>query len=158
MLAPAGNGILYISEDRIADIWTTVASYNWDNQEDHGFRIMQNGTGNPALMTGLDAALDFYNTVGEDRWLNRIKELGDYLRKGLQELNKVSIHSSTHPDMCAGITTYVEGLSGPELQKILWERERLQPRSVGSELLRHSVHIYNSMEEIDRTLGVIRTI
>jgi len=31
----------------------------------------------------------------------------------------------------------------------------LQPRSVGAELLRHSVHIYNSMEEIDRALKVV---
>ena len=159
LLAPAGSGILYINEDRIADIWTTVASYNWDNQDDHGFRIMQTGTGNPALMVGLEAALDFYNTIGPDRWSGRVKELGDYLRKGLSEIDKVTIHSSTHPEMCAGITTYaVEGLTGPELQKTMWEREKLQPRSVGSALLRHSVHIYNSKAEIDKAIEVIKSV
>ena len=66
LLAPAGNGILYINPERIGEIWTTIASYNWDNQTDHGFRLMQNGTGNPALMAGLDASLDFYNTIGQD--------------------------------------------------------------------------------------------
>ena len=121
--------------------------------------MQQTGTGNPALMVGLEAALDFYNTIGPDRWLGRVKELGDHLRKGLGEIDKVTIHSSTHPEMCAGITTYaVEGLTGPELQKTLWDREKLQPRSVGSELLRHSVHIYNNKEEIDRALEVIKTL
>ncbi len=159
LLAPAGSGILYINTEKASEIWTTMASYNWDNQEDHGFRIMQYGTGNPGLIEGLDAAVDFYNTIGEDRWLGRIKELGDYLRSGLQELQSVTIHSSTHQDMAAGITTYaVAGLTGPELQKTLWEKERLQPRSVGQELLRHSVHIYNSKEEIDTTLEVIRSL
>ena len=38
----------------------------------------------------------------------------------------------------------VNNISGPELQKTLWDRERLQPRSVGKELMRHSVHIYNN--------------
>ncbi len=59
-------------------------------------------------------------------------------------------------EMTAGITTYaVEGLTGPELQKTMWDKERLQPRSVGRELLRHSTHIYNSKEEIDRALEVV---
>jgi isopenicillin-N epimerase len=159
LLSPPGSGILYIHPDRIGDIWTTIASYNWDNQEDHGFRLMQNGTGNPALMEGLDASLDFFNMIGADRWLGRVKYLGDYLRAGLKEIKSVTIESSIHPDMCAGITTYkVEGLNGPELQKTLWEKERLQPRSVGKELLRHSTHIYNSTEEIDRALKVIAAL
>ncbi len=159
LLAPAGSGILYVRKERMPEIWATIASYNWDNQEDHGFRLMQNGTGNTALLAGLNAALDFYEAIDEERWLGRIKQLGDYLRAGLQQLDKVTIVSSTHPDMAAGITTYkVAGLSGPELQKRLWDEERLQPRSVGQELLRHSVHIYNNEEEIDRTFKVIRNI
>ena len=61
--------------------------------------------------------------------------------------------------MSAGLTTYyVDGLTGPELQKKLWQQEKLQPRSVGKELLRHSVHIYNNEDEIERTFKVIRTL
>lgn len=156
LLAPAGSGLLYINPEVVEGIWATIASYNWENEEDHGFRLMQNGTGNPGLIEGYDAAVDFYNTIGEDRWIGRIKELGDYLRAGLKEIDHVTIHSSIHPNMSAGITTYaVNGLSGPELQKTMWEKERLQPRSVGEDLLRHSVHIYNSKKEIDKALNVI---
>jgi len=63
MLAPAGSGILYINREVAPDIWSTIASYNWDNQDDHGFRLMQNGTGNPAQIVGLDATVDFFNTI-----------------------------------------------------------------------------------------------
>lgn len=159
LLAPAGSGLLYINNEVVENISTTLASYNWDNQDDHGFRLMQYGTGNPALITGYDAAVDFFNTIGHDRWIGRIHELGSYLREGLKDIKHVTIASSTNEEMAAGITTYsVAGLSGPNLQKTLWERERLQPRSVGSELLRHSVHIYNSKEEIDKALEVIKTL
>lgn len=159
LLAPAGSGILYVNKEVAPDIWATLASYNWDNQEDHGFRLMQNGTGNPAVLAGLDAAVDFYNTIGEDRWIGRIKELGDHLRAGLKEMDHVTIHSSTHPNMAAGITTYaVADMDGPALQKTMWERENLQPRSVGKELLRHSVHIYNSKEEIDKALEIVKSL
>jgi len=159
LLAPPGSGLIYINKEVIGNIWSTLASYNWDNQEDHGFRLMQNGTGSPYIITGYEAAVDFYNTIGEERWLSRIHELGRYLRDGLKAMSHVTIHSSTNESMAAGITTYsVKGISGPELQQTMWDRERLQPRSVGTELLRHSVHIYNSKEEIDKALMVINDL
>ncbi|WP_411767551.1 aminotransferase class V-fold PLP-dependent enzyme [Winogradskyella sp. A3E31] len=159
LLAPAGSGLLYVNKDVVTDIWTTVASYNWDNEDDHGFRLMQNGTGNPAMIAGYNAAVEFFNTIGKDKWLARIKELGHYLRSGLKTMPHVTISSSTNEAMAAGITTYaVKGLTGPELQKTLWEKERLQPRSVGEDLMRHSVHIYNSKAEIDKALNVIQTL
>jgi len=159
LLAPPGSGLLYVNKDVVGNIWSTLASYNWDNQEDHGFRLMQNGTGSPYLITGYEAAVDFYNSIGEDRWLGRIKELGMYLRNGLKQIPSVTIHSSTNEDMAAGITTYsVKGISGPDLQNIMWEKERLQPRSVGPDYIRHSVHIYNSKEEIDKALNVIKSL
>ena len=159
LLAPPGSGLLYVNKEVASSIWSTIASYNWDNQDDHGFRLMQNGTGNPALIAGYSAAVDFFNSVGKDRWLGRIKELGAYLRNGLKQMPHVTIHSSTNEAMAAGITTYaVKGYTGPELQQTLWEREKLQPRSVGNELLRHSVHIYNSKAEIDKALDVIKNL
>lgn len=159
LLAPAGSGLLYINKAVSPNIWSTVASYQWDNQEDHGFRLMQNGTGNAALLAGYEAAVDFFNGVGEEKWLGRIKELGSYLRAGLKEIPHVTIESSTNEAMAAGITTYrVVGISGPDLQKTMWEKEKLQPRSVGEENIRHSVHIYNSKEEIDRALAIVKNL
>ncbi len=160
LLAPAGSGILYIRKERMPEIWTTIGSYNWDNEEDHGFRLMQSGTGNTAILAGIEASFNFYNTIiGPDKWLNRIKYLGDYLRSGLKSINNVTIYSSTHPDMCAGVTTYgVNGISGLELQETLWEREKLRPRKQRGDSVRHSLHIYNNEDEIDRTLNVLRSL
>ena len=159
LLAPAGNGILYITKEKSESVWATLSSYNWNNKEDHGFKLQQSGTINPSLLVGLESSIDFFNMIGHDKWLKRIKYLGDYLRKSLSSLKNVNIISSTNNLMCAGITTYkVDGIDGPNLQNTLWQRERLQPRSVGKELLRHSVHIYNSENEIDRTINVIKTL
>ncbi|MFM1877795.1 MAG: hypothetical protein RLZZ241_661 [Bacteroidota bacterium] len=159
LLAPPGSGLLYVRNQVAPQIWATLASYNWDNQDDHGFRFMQYGTGNPALITGYEAAVDFFNTIGATSWIGRIKELGMHLRTGLKQIPKVKIHSSVNEDMAAGITTYaVMGYSGPDVQRLMWERERLQPRSVGNELVRHSVHIYNSKEEIDKALNVLSSL
>ena len=159
LLAPAGNGILYVKKDIMPDIWTTLASYQWENEEDPGFRLTQRGTGNPSLIIGLEAAIDFHNEIGPKKVTDRIKYLGDYLRTGLQEIPNVEIRSSTHTALCAGITTYgVKGISGKDLQNEMWKRKKLQPRAVGADMIRHSTHIYNLESEIDAAIEVVKDL
>ena len=159
LLAPAGNGMLYVNQDRMKDVWTTLASYAWENEKDHGYRLTQRGTGNPSLVVGLNAALDFHLQLNPSRVTTRIKQLGDYLRKGLKKIDGVKIYSSVHPDMCAGLTTYgIPGIKGKDLQNEMWNRKKLQPRAVGEEMIRHSVHIYNLKREIDAALEIVREL
>lgn len=159
LLAPAGNGILYVKKELMPNIWTTLASYQWENEEDPGFRLTQRGTGNPSLITGLEAAIDFHNKIGPKKVTDRIKYLGEYLRTGLQKISNVEIRSSTHTDLCAGITTYgIKGVSGKDLQNEMWKRKKLQPRAVGADMIRHSTHIYNLESEIDAALEIVRDL
>jgi selenocysteine lyase/cysteine desulfurase len=153
LCAPAGNGILYVRKERVRDIWTTLASSQWDNHTDEGYRLQQRGTGNLSVLMGLDAAIDFHNQIGSDRVIRRIKELGDYLRSGLQKIPRVRINTPLHPAMCAGITNYqIEGVSGTAMQDALWVKGI---RIRGN---RQSTHIYNSEAEIDATLNVLRQL
>jgi selenocysteine lyase/cysteine desulfurase len=111
------------------------------------------------MMVGYEAAIDFHNKIGHEKIVGRIKELGDYLRKGLMSSDIFEIHSSVHPDMCAGLTTYgVKGVSGKDLQTAMWEKAKLQPRPVGPDqkYIRYSTHFYNSKEEIDKALEVAK--
>jgi isopenicillin-N epimerase len=158
MLAPAGTGFLFVRKDRAHDVWTTLASTNWNNHTDDGYRLMQRGTGSLSLLMGLDAALDFHNAIGSEKVLTRIKYLGDYLRDGLRKIPKVKIYTSSDPAMSAGITVYsVDGVTGPQLQQEMWTRARLRPRSNGPGV-RHSTHIFNSPQEIDKALAVVRAL
>jgi selenocysteine lyase/cysteine desulfurase len=156
LLAPSGTGILYIRKERIDEVWTTLASGQWDNHEDNGFRLTQRGTGNAALLVGLDEALDFHFKVGPERIHRRIKELGDMLRGGLRDMAGVHIHTSIHPAMSSGMTRFkIEGMDGKALQDKLWEQGKLQPRSQGENGVRYSTHIYNSPGEIERALRIV---
>lgn len=113
LCAPAGNGFLYLRKERAAEIWTTLASAQWDNHEDDGYRLSQRGTGNLSLLMGLDEALNFHFELGPERVYARIKQLGDYLRARLREVPGIKIFTPLHPAMAAGITVYtIEGLTG----------------------------------------------
>lgn len=159
MLAPAGEGFLYLRSERAPGIWSSVASANWNNHDDNGLRFSQRGTGSMSLMMGLEAALDFHNQIGAQRVQQRIKYLGDYLRAGLRKIPQVKIYSPDDAAMCAGITVYgVEGVGGQQLAKEMWDRAKLRPRGSSAVAIRHCTHIYNSPEEIDKALGVVRAM
>jgi selenocysteine lyase/cysteine desulfurase len=160
LLAPAGTGFLYVRRGAADRVWTTLASSHWDDHEDDGFRLMQRGTGSLSLLVGLEAALDFHFAIGPGRVQQRIKYLGDSLREGLRRNPKVTIYSPEDPALCAGITVYnVAGLTGPQLQDEFWARGRMRPRSSGAVYgVRHSTHIFNSPEEIDRAVQIVNDV
>jgi selenocysteine lyase/cysteine desulfurase len=158
MLAPAGTGFLFVRKDRARDVWTTLASTNWNNHTDEGYRLTQRGTGSMSLLMGLDAALDFHNAIGAERVQTRIKYLGDYLRDGLRKIPRVRIYTSADSSMCSGITVYsVDGITGHDLQTEMWTRAHLRPRANGPGV-RHCTHIFNSPQEIDKALAVVRAL
>jgi isopenicillin-N epimerase len=160
LLAPAGNGILYIRRDRQDLFWTTLCSSEWDNHKDGMFRFMQYGTGNPSLQEGLNAALDFHFRIGPEKVRERIRFLADRLRSGLQQIPGAKINSPVHPELAGAVVVYgLEGVHAERLMDELWNRGRLRPRSVGDPLgIRHSCQIYNNEEEIDATLDIVRDV
>jgi len=156
LLAPAGSGILYICKEKIDSVWTILASSQWDNHKDNGYRLTQRGTGNPAILIGFEAALDFHFEIGPERIYNRIKSLGDYLRNGLTQIPRTRILTSLHPEMNSGMTTFnVAQMDGKVLQDELWNRAKLQSRSQGKKGVRYCTHIYNSFTEIDKALAIV---
>jgi selenocysteine lyase/cysteine desulfurase len=161
LLAPPGNGLLYVREEKIKDVWATLASREWNNyaQHDGVYRLMQFGTANLALLTGLDAAIDFYLRIGPEQVEKRIMGMANQLRAGLKQIKGAKIFSPTHPAMtCAMVTYGLEGVNGIKLMDDLWDKRRIRVRAQGQDAVRQSVHIYNSPGEIDATLEFLKTL
>lgn len=155
--APHGSGFLYIKQDRMKDVWTTIASGRWDNHEDEGFRFTQRGTGSFPILKGVDAALDLHFELGPDRVYDRIKFLGTRLRDGLRKSPRVKFFSPGDERICAGITVYnIEGWTGTKIQDAYWEKAKMRPRSQGDVFgVRHCTHIFNSEKEIDKAVALV---
>ncbi len=158
LLAPQGNGVLYIARDKQELFWTTLCSSEWDNAKDGMFRFMQYGTGNRSIQTGLDAALDFHFLIGPEKIRKRIRFLADRLRAGLQQIPGAKINSPVHPDMAGAVVVYaLDGVPTAKLEDEFWYRKRMRPRSMGDPLgIRQSCQIYNNEEQIDATLEIVR--
>jgi selenocysteine lyase/cysteine desulfurase len=161
LLAPPGNGMLYVKPDRQKEIWATLASAQWNNYapESGVFRLMQFGTASAALLAGVDVAVDFYFRIGAEKVERRIIGLADHLRRGLQATKGVTITSPTHPSLAGAMVTYgIAGVTGQQLQDELWKRKNYRVRAQSETLVRQSVHYYNSPEEIEGTLEVVRSL
>jgi selenocysteine lyase/cysteine desulfurase len=82
--------------------------------------------------------------------------LADRLRDGLKKIPGATITSPMHPELRCATTLYgIKGKTGTQLMDYLWE-SKIRVRANGSELVRHGCHIYNSEEDVDRTLGLLR--
>jgi isopenicillin-N epimerase len=159
LLAPKGNGFLYIRQEVQPKVWATLASSQWNNYKDGMFRLQQYGTLNQSLLRGLETAIDFIDRIGRDRVEARVRALGSHLRDGLGQIAAVTIVTPVHPELSAGITTWgVKGQSGRQLQDELWQRRRIRVRAASDVAVRQSTHIYNSMAEVDATLEIARAL
>src|SRR6266567_8237676 len=160
LLAPAGNGMFYIRPDQRDRFWTTLCSFAWDDQKDGMYRFMQYGTGNPSLLAGLDAALDFHFRLGPERVRERIRSLADRLRTGLQQIPRARISSPVHPELAgAAVVHRIDGIPAAKLEEQLWVQRRIRVRSQGDQLgVRQSCQIYNNEAEVDATLEIVRQL
>lgn len=155
LLAPKGTGILYVKRDVQPRIWNTLASGSLDDDPNGAFRFMQYGTGSPAIIWGLRAALTFMNTLGIDRVARWDAMLTTRLRAGLATMPHVKMVSPADPRLAAGITTFgIKGKNGRDLQDALWTK-KIRVRSQGEPGVRLSAHLYVSPADIDRVLEVV---
>ncbi len=155
LLAPKGTGILYIRKDVQPRIWNTLASGRFEDDGSGAFRFMQFGTGSPAVIWGLQAAVRFMSQLGIERVARWDAMLTTRLRAGLARMPHVQLVSPADPRLAAGITTFgVRGRDGRELQDALWA-QKIRVRSQGAPGVRLSAHFYVSPADIDRVLEVV---
>lgn len=158
LLAPKGTGILYVRREVQPRIWNTLASGEIDDTPKGAFRYMQYGTGSPAVVWGLRAALRFMNNLDIQRVARWDAMLTTRLRAGLATMSHVQLASPADPRLAAGITTFgIRGQHGRALQDALWAR-KIRVRAQGDAGVRLSAHVYVSPPDIDRVLEVVSSL
>ena len=156
LMAPKGTGLLYLKRGVQEKFWTTLASYQWDNQEQGAFRFMQYGTGSTAIIDGLMAALALAERTGIDRVERWDLMLTKRLRDGLARIKGAVLSSPADPRLASAITTFrVERVLARDLQNALWEK-KIRVRAQGDDKgVRLSAHVCVAPSDIDRVLDVV---
>ena len=170
---PRGTGFLYvrssISEhveppflDLHAATWTAPDRY----EIRHDARRFENWETNYSTKIGLGVAVDYALSWGLDAIQERVTTLADRLRELLSERQGVRVHDQGRR-RCGIVTFTVDGVPSPEVAQRLahqgvnvsvslveYARWDLPDRAL-PDLVRASVHYYNTDDELDRLVQAL---
>jgi selenocysteine lyase/cysteine desulfurase len=174
LLGPKGTGFLYIrkgfqntlqpytvgagSNDDKWDMMTTPVSTGGYTQNAHRYYA---GTQSNGLYAGVVAAIDFFESIGTENIYSRVKYLGKYTQDRLLSFgDKVEMLTPTEERSRGAVNGF--RIKGMDYQKFysMCADKKIRIRGVGENglnSLRVSTHIYNSTEEIEVLMDVVKS-
>ncbi len=159
--APTGIGLLYVRKEVLDKVWPTIVSSGWDTDKTAA-KLEPQGQRADALLFALDEAMNFNNRIGRRRIEKRIKVLSAYLKRELQKIPGVKLHTPLDPYLSAGLNAFsVEGVEPARIVDYLREKYNLVIRTTGNREagtygLRVSTPIYTSFREADLVVEGVR--
>ncbi len=173
MLGPKGTGFLYVRKELQDTIqtyfvgggsdmgtWNTATVPITSTGYAHSAHRYYGGTQAAGLYKGVDAAIDFIETIGMENIHRRIKALGKYTQDQLLAIgDKVEMLTPTEDRSRCGVNGFrIKGVAFGDFCNTCSEN-KVRIRGVGEnglKSLRVSTHIYNTKEEIDRLVELVK--
>lgn len=169
MLGPKETGFLYVRKEMLDVIQPKVVGAYSADQFDFvsgtlnfvpAAQRYEYGTVSIPLRFGLGAAINFLQKIGMENVWKRDQSLSTRLFTGLKSIPYVSVLSpASSTERSALVTFKHEKVPLADLQNHL-NTYKLRTRGVGEgglNALRISTHLYNTPDEVDRTLEAVRT-
>ena len=173
MCGPTGVGVIYGKKEIINDIKPIIFGGGMNAEFDNdGTRIykklperLEGGTPNIAGVIGFGYIIKYLNNIGFDNISKKEKELKEYLIQRLKEINEIKIYNENtesgivtinYQDIFAqDLSIYLDKYNictraGNHCAKIL--KDELQIKNT----LRISLYFYNTKEEIDKLIEVLK--
>lgn len=175
LLAPKGTGYIYVRKE-FQDTLETLyvgghTGLKWSVHKDHPFVADEfthgahkyyYGTQSRALYMGIEAAVKYTLSIGQDRIEKRIRELNDHLYSALRGFNdQIEFMTPEESASRCGVVSFrFPGHDNAEIKKALGKSGFIVRYVPESDLncLRVSTHIYNSKGEIDELLSTLKKL
>ena len=148
-----GSGFLYVRDEVIDRVWSTIATEGWDDTKIRAERFQRIGSSNVPALWGLRASIKLASDIGMERIEKRHRRMADYI---LGEMEKHGAESWTSPDAalrCGIATVNVPGLKRMDLENWLWQTKKIRIRGGDPSKLRLSTPYYLLRKDVDRYLA-----
>lgn len=165
--APRGTGLIYVRQSLLEKMRPVIPDNTCAAMTDRGeitfgrdARMLETNENSLALRLGLGAALRYALTLGLDAIAARISALASYLRGRLASIDRVSLQDQGQRQ-CGIVSFTIDGLAPLDVRDRLYGKSinisvsgaaytplDMQARGLAT-VLRASVHVYNTDEEID---------
>lgn len=161
LAGPHETGVLYVRSSRIAGLWPSMVTHDWEVMRKAGARKFEClGQRQYARLEALHTAVSARETIGHARGEQRIRALAARLRAGLAALGpQVAFVTPERPEMSAGILVFTLAKADAEgVRRTLYDRFGISALAVPSDgrtLVRFSPNLYNTTTDIDVAVGAI---
>lgn len=171
MLGPKGTGFLYIRKEAMEQVHPIFVGAGSDNAKwsmattppvmgdfAAGAHRYYAGTFNMGLYKGVQAAIEFIDSIGIEQIYARVTSLADYTRNHLKSMPHVQVITPDEPESRGAITGFriigIDAMGFYEEAAKAGVRIRMVHEN-GLNSLRVSTHIYNNTQEVDRLLELV---
>jgi selenocysteine lyase/cysteine desulfurase len=158
LMGPKEAGVLYVRQDRIAEIAATVVGIGWGNAAEtsaRGARKFETlGQRNDAIIAALQPALRFHELIGPAVIEARMLELAAAFKEGLRALPGAGLVTPEPEGLSAGVV--IVRFAGADMRALyerLYADHGLAAAPTGG--LRFSPHVYVTMADVDRTIDAV---
>lgn len=184
MLGPTGIGVLYIREEILKKLnptlsgGGTIKSVKWEEKAGIcqidwaiGPEKFEAGTPNIGGAIGLMAAIKYLNKIGMENIRKHEYELVKYTIKRFRELRKTKLYGPLNPDIRGGIISFTIGELDSHQVALILDQFGIAVRSgyhcaqplhqiLGAKqgTTRASYYIYNTLEEIDKMIEILKKV
>lgn len=149
--APFGSGLLYISKDKIRNIWALLSSVEPDGSDIKKFENL--GTRSFASEMAIGTAIDFHTLIGARRKEARLRFLKNYWIEKAAKLPNARIATSLRDKYsCAIANIGFEGWQAQQIEARLFERYKIHTVSIVHEQvngIRVTPNVYTSLQDLD---------
>jgi len=173
---PRGTGFLYARQSTTRELEPTFLDLHgaeWVSQESYQMRNdakkYETWEANLSSKLGLSIAINYLNQLGIQKVYESVISLASYFRDCLNEISGIQVQDTGIYQ--SGIVTFTSESANPNNIKSYLSQNNvnvsiivassslldLEERKI-SEVVRASVHYYNTQEEIDQTIRLIRVI
>ncbi len=160
LCSPFGTGMLYIKQARIKDIWPLLAPEEPQSNDIRKFERL--GTRSFPTEMAIGHAINFHNTIGNERKQKRLHFLKNYWLEKCLNVPGFTTQTSLKPEFSGAIATFaIKGLAPGEVANQLFKRSRIHTSATVWENIsgvRITPHVYTPLKDLDRLVNTIHAI
>ncbi len=160
-VGPKEAGVLYVRKERVGELWASDVGVGWERALQRGAEKFENlGQRNDATVAAVSAATAMHVSIGPERIEARVHQLATAIKEQLsRHIPNVVFYTPHARELTAGVVVFRPPRGDPrELFDVLYHEHGIAgaPMSGEFEGVRLSPHIYNTLEEVDRVVHVLR--
>ena len=160
-LGPKEAGLLYVRQGRVGQIWPSVVGVGWGDKAEtaaRGARKFETlGQRDDGAVSAMGTAVDFLDVIGAARIEARVLELATAMKGEIGKMPGAKLRTPVKAELSAGVCVFTfDGIDSRKIYEALYAKHGVAGAATGG--VRFCPHVYNTREEIERTLSALRQV